>query len=275
MTTELPLFQIDAFTDRVFGGNPAAVMLLEQWMPDDELARLAVENNLPATAFLVSADPPSEAVAGDVAFALRWFTPTAELDLCGHATLASGWLVLERLLPDVTAVWFSTRSGWLSVRRSEEGRMAMDFPSNMPERVDIPEDSVAVVGVVPVAAWATVDLLLLVVDHQSEVRGLSPDPALMKQWPRRGVIVTAPADDSSADFVSRVFYPGAGIGEDHVTGSAHTILGPYWAARLNNHQLRARQISARGGDLWLSVAGDRVVIEGKCTDYLTGTVTLP
>lgn len=274
MPTELPLFQIDAFSDRVFSGNPAAVVMLQEWPDDDVLRRIAQENNLSETAFLLPSTPAPDAQPGDAAFELRWFTPAAEVDLCGHATLASAWLVLNRLLPDVGTVWFTTRSGWLSVCRSgQDGLLAMDFPANMPKRIELPHDIVHIIGATPVAAWSTFDLLL-VLDHQHELEALEPDMAALRKLDFRGVIVTAPSDDPSVDFVSRFFAPKVGVDEDPVTGSAHTILAPYWGARLNKRRMYARQLSARRGDLGLQLKGDRVVIEGRCAPYLAGTITV-
>ncbi len=293
---QLPVFQIDAFADRVFAGNPAAVVPLTTWLPDDVLAAMAAEHNLSETAYFVPRhEGPEGAGEGEPVYDLRWFTPANEVDLCGHATLASGWLVLRELLPAATAVHFHTRSGWLSVREGSEGRLRMDLPSHMPERTDTPEGAAAALGAHVVAAWKWHDNsprglvesdtagsasggynLLLVVDDEATVAGFSGDPAVTRAWSPHLAIVTAPAaDPAQADFVSRVFAPGAGVPEDPVTGSAHSMLVPYWSARLNRADVRARQISKRGGRLWCELAGDRVLIEGHAVLYSSGLLNLP
>jgi PhzF family phenazine biosynthesis protein len=280
----LPLFQIDAFADHVFAGNPAAVMPLAEWLSDDVLQQLAIENNLSETAFFVprGGDGPEGAGADDPLFDLRWFTPGQEVALCGHATLASAWLVLHQLLPSATTVHFHTLSGWLSVTKDEgaqsNGRLTMDFPAMEFSRTEIPEGAAEAVGAPIVAAWKGLDNIMFVVDDASTVRNFAVDSATIRMWTGHLLIVTAPADgDDSADgvdFVSRVFAPGVGIDEDPVTGSAHTMLTPYWSQRLNRTKLVGRQISARGGTLWLEDRKTRVGISGHAVLYLTGTVTI-
>jgi PhzF family phenazine biosynthesis protein len=275
---QLPVFHIDAFTDRVFGGNPAAVVPLSAWLPDAVMQSMAMEHQLSETAFLVPRVGGPEGVRADEpTYDLRWFTPTKEVDLCGHATLASGWLVLRELTPDATRVHFHTRSGWLSVGEGAEGRLTMDLPSNPAERTEVPHGAADALGGHVVAAWRSGDNVMLVVDDEATVAAFRGDPAVTRAWSPHLVIVTAPAADptSGVDFVSRVFAPGAGVNEDPVTGSAHTILAPYWSARLNSARTRARQISARGGDLWLEHRGERVAIEGDAVLYATGLVHLP
>jgi PhzF family phenazine biosynthesis protein len=286
----LPLFQIDAFADHVFAGNPAAVMPLSQWLEDDTLQKLAIENNLSETAFFVprGGEGPEGAGADDPLFDLRWFTPGKEVALCGHATLASAWLVLNQLLPTASAVHFHTLSGWLSVTREmgrgrdslggAEGRLSMDFPTMEIARTEVPDGAVEAVGAPIVAAWKGLDNMLLVVDHASTVRDFAVDSATIRTWSDHLLIITAPADGDDAtagiDFVSRVFAPASGVDEDPVTGSAHTMLTPYWAQRLNRTELVARQVSARGGTLWLQHRNERVLISGHAVLYLTGSVTL-
>lgn len=275
---QLPVFQIDAFTDRVFHGNPAAVVPLTRWLPDRVLQAMAMEHQQSETAFFVPRSGGPEGAAGDEpTYDLRWFTPTREVDLCGHATLASAWLVLRELTPTASGVHFHTRSGWLSVRDGDDGRLAMDFPSNMPERTEIPVGAADALGAPVVAAWRSHDNVMLVVDDEAVVARFSGSPSITRSWSSHLAIVTAPAADTDGpvQFVSRVFAPGAGIDEDAVTGSAHTILAPYWASRLNRTRMRARQISARGGDLWLTCRDGRVVMEGHAVLYSSGLLNLP
>lgn len=255
------LFQIDAFASEVFAGNPAAVCPLDGWLDDTVLQAIAAENNLSETAFFVP-EPGG--------FALRWFTPAVEVDLCGHATLASGHVVLEILDPGRESVTFSSRSGPLTVSRAGEA-LAMDFPVLPPEPCVPPVDLVAGLGVPPETVLAEMDYLA-VFASEAVVAALAPDMAALVRLDRRGVIATAPGD--SVDFVSRFFAPRAGIPEDPVTGSAHCLLTPYWAERLGKSRLEARQISARGGALTCELQGGRVRIEGRVALYLDGEITL-
>jgi PhzF family phenazine biosynthesis protein len=280
----LPLFQIDAFSDALFGGNPAAVMPLAAWLDDDVMQRIAMENNLSETAYLVPRvddgpdGPPAGAGADDPRFDLRWFTPSSEIALCGHATLASGWLVLNELLPQASAVHFHTLSGWLSVSKGPDGQLSMDFPAREISRTDIPEGAAEALGAPIVAAWKALDNIMFIVDDETTVAEFAVDLATIRQWTDHLLIVTAPASAAHAeagiDFVSRVFAPGVGVGEDPVTGAAHTMLTPYWSKRLNQTKLVGRQISARGGTLWLEDRKERVTISGYAVLYLTGSVHL-
>ncbi len=258
---KLRLFQIDAFASRVFAGNPAAVCPLESWPDDATLQAVATENNLSETAFFVP---------GGNEFALRWFTPTVEVDLCGHATLASGHVVLTILDPARESVTFSSRSGPLTVTRAGDA-LAMDFPALPPEPCALPADLVAGLGAQPDAVLAEMDYLA-VFASEADVAALVPDMAALARLDRRGVIATAPGEN--VDFVSRFFAPRAGIPEDPVTGSAHCLLTPYWAERLGKDRLEARQISARGGALACELQGGRVRIEGRVALYLDGEITL-
>ncbi len=256
-----PLYQIDAFTSRRFGGNPAAVVLLEAWLPDAVLAAIAAENNLSETAFVI---------ARDGVCPLRWFTPTIEVDLCGHATLAAAFVLLRERYPTRERIAFVTRSGELTVSRAPEG-LAMDFPARPAEPVPIEEALVAALGARPREVLRARDLLA-VFDSEAEVRALRPDIARVAALDTYAVIASAPGDE--VDFVSRFFAPRAGIAEDPVTGSAHCTLTPYWAARLGRPALHARQISARGGELWCELRGDRVRIAGTAVEYLRGEITV-
>lgn len=264
--TTIPLYQIDAFTGRVFGGNPAAVCPLDDWLPDETMQAIAAENNLSETAFFV-------AQGEDGGYQLRWFTPTVEVDLCGHATLASGHVVLTRLRPDLESVRFATRSGDLSVSRSDGGLLAMDFPALPGEDAGVPHRLVSGLGREPVAVLRATNYLA-VFESRDDVAALDPDMEQLKTLHPYGVIATAPAgpEDDGADFVSRYFAPSFGVPEDPVTGSAHCTLIPYWAARLGKDRLVARQISARGGELICEAKGDRVGIAGRAVLYMEGEI---
>ena len=258
----LRIFQIDAFTDAVFGGNPAAVCPLESWLDDATLQAIANENNLSETAFFVPANG---------AYALRWFTPLAEVDLCGHATLASAYVVFRHVQPEAASVAFETRSGRLHVARDGDG-LTMDFPALAAHPVESPTDLAEGLGAEPEAVFADMDYLALF-ETEADVRALRPNlTALARLDERRGVIVTAPGE--SADFVSRFFSPRLGVPEDPVTGSAHCMLAPFWAERLGKATLHAHQVSARGGAVHCTVAGDRVRLFGRAVQYLEGTIAV-
>ncbi len=259
---ELRLFIVDAFSDRLFGGNPAAVCPLEHWLPDERLQQIAAENNLSETAFFVGS-------AGH--YALRWFTPTTEVDLCGHATLASAFIILNTLAPSLDEVSFQTRSGALGVRRDGHD-LVMNFPAQPPRPVAAPAALLAAMGGTPTEVLAAQDFMLVYASAQ-EIEALRPDFRLLLQLPLRGVIATAPGEE--VDFVSRFFAPKCGIDEDPVTGSAHCALTPYWAERLGKRRLLARQLSRRGGLLGCTVRDSRVDIAGRCVKYLDGWISVP
>lgn len=268
---EIELHQIDAFTDRVFAGNPAAVCPLDCWPEDDVLAAIAAENNLSETAFLVPE------TSSDVDFHLRWFTPTVEVDLCGHATLASGHYLLTGPFADRAAVTFQTRSGVLSVTRDAD-RLAMDFPAYAVVEVAPPAGLAAALGVPPTAVFqAPVEAengrYIALFEDAETVRALTPDLAALSQIGPISVCVTA-AGAGEVDFVSRYFAPNHGVDEDPVTGSNHSLLAPFWGARLGKASLNARQVSARGGALTCRLAGERVIIGGQAVTYLRGTITI-
>lgn len=257
---KLPLYQIDAFSDRVFGGNPAAVCPLERWLPAETMQAIALENQLSETAFFV---PAGER------YQLRWFTPIAEVDLCGHATLASGYVILTHLDPSLERVAFDSRSGPLSVRRGNDGALVLDFPvaTLAPVRADA---LIAALGCQALETHRAGHDYLIVLADEAAVAAVSPDFRAVARHAPRGVIVTAPG--AKVDFVSRFFAPALGIDEDPVTGSAHCALTPYWAARLGKSKMRARQISPRGGDLEVQIADERVLIAGHCAPYLQGQI---
>ena len=256
---QVRLFQLDAFTSRPFAGNPAAVMLFDRFPADETLQALAAENNLAETAFLV---PDS----GN--FYIRWFTPTVEVPLCGHATLASAAVVLERLEPAREMVVFDSASGPLTVRRSEHGYV-MDFPVRRCEPCEAPIGLMQALGAsIEETLWDGFNFVVRLATAD-DVRKLAPDLAAIERMLCAGVIVTAPGDREH-DCVSRYFAPAKGIPEDPVTGGAHCALVPYWAERLGKSELRAFQASARGGELRCRLNGDRVELEGSCVFYLEG-----
>ena len=257
----IPIYQVDAFSARVFGGNPAAVCPLESWLPDDVLQSIAAENNLAETAYFVK--------TGD-RYHIRWFTPTVEVDLCGHATLASAFVILTRLTPNKTEVHFHSKSGELAVAR-EGDRFSLDFPSRPPEKCKAPPALLAALRGEPALVLAARDYLV-VYDSEDEIADLSPDMGLIAGLDRFAVIVTAPGKNS--DFVSRFFAPAKGVPEDPVTGSSHCTLTPYWAKRLGKSHLHAFQISPRRGELWCEDRGARVKISGHAVCFLEGTILL-
>jgi PhzF family phenazine biosynthesis protein len=256
---ELPLYQIDAFTDRLFGGNPAGVVPLGRWLPDETLQAIAFENNLPETAFFI----------GDgEGYRLRWFTPTTEIDLCGHATLASAYVIANFLQPERKEMWFESRSGRLTVSRRGDDYV-LDFPLRPARPVEAPAVGKAL-GAQPSELLASVPYLA-VFEHWEQVAALKPDLAAVAALDLDGVLATAPGRDG-VDYVARYFAPGAGIPEDPATGSAQCVLMPYWAKRLGRAHLIGRQISQRIGDFDCELVGDRVKIGGRAVCYLRGSI---
>lgn len=258
---ELKTYHVDAFADRLFAGNPAAVCPLETWLPDASMQAIAAENNLSETAFFV----PTRG-----GYHLRWFTPAVETDLCGHATLASAFVILNRLAPSASELRFHTKSGLLTVTRDGE-RLALDLPAQPATPCTMPARFVEALGRPPAHILGAVKYLA-VYDTAADVAALKPDAAGLAAVDRDGVIATAPGED--CDFVSRYFAPHAGIPEDPVTGSAHCTLVPYWAARLGKTALHARQISSRGGELFCELRGDRVRVAGHAVLYAEGRMYL-
>jgi PhzF family phenazine biosynthesis protein len=259
--TILPIYQFDAFAKTVMKGNPAAVVPLASWLDDPTLQAIAGENNLSETAFVLG---------GEGRYQLRWFTPTAEVDLCGHATLASAAAIFRFIEPTREQLVFSTRSGELIVERQGD-LLQMDFPlqPSQPLADELPLERCF--GVVPHEQWLGPDLML-VFDDAYTIRQLRPDFTALMQLPGRGVICTAPGDD--CDFVSRFFAPKYGINEDPVTGSAHCQLAPYWTARLRKTRLQAQQVSARLGIVECELADDRVLLRGTARLFLQGEIFL-
>jgi len=259
---KIPFYQIDSFTDSVFSGNPAGVCPLDAWIDAETMQAIATENNLSETAFFVR--------EGDD-YALRWFTPACEVDLCGHATLASALIILTRLEPHRNGARFTTQSGPLVVERDGD-RLAMDFPARPPVPCTPHSGLVPALGVEPEEILGAERDYLAVYPDLATVLSLEPDAAGLMGMDRPTVIVTAPGED--CDFVSRFFGPAVGIYEDPVTGSAHCTSVPYWARRLGKTRLFARQVSARGGELWCEDRGERVRMAGHAAVYLEGEITV-
>jgi PhzF family phenazine biosynthesis protein len=259
---DIQFYQIDAFADRVFAGNPAGVCFLNRWLKDSILQSIAAENNVSETAFLVPAGSGYE---------LRWFTPKVEVDLCGHATLASAFAVFEYVKPKADRVDFQTQSGSLSVERRED-LLVMNFPARRPEPCTPPDQLAEILGIPPLQTFQARDLLV-VYENEEQIRGIQPDLERVAALDIFAIIVTAPGKNS--DFVSRFFAPKVGVPEDPVTGSAHCTLIPYWSERLGKKELHAFQLSERGGELFCIDQGDRVSIGGKAVTYLSGTIRIP
>jgi PhzF family phenazine biosynthesis protein len=258
---KIPVYQVDAFASRVFSGNPAAICPLKKWLPDEQMQAIAAENNLAETAFFV---PNQDG------YDLRWFTPKVEVDLCGHATLASAFIIFHDLAPAAKSVRFETKSGALIVTRDGD-LLSLDFPARPPAECEVYPQLVAALGGQPETILAARDYLA-VYSSEDEVRKLAPNMEMLMQIDRFAVIVTAPG--KQVDFVSRFFAPAKGVPEDPVTGSAHCTLIPYWSKRLGKKKLHAQQVSARGGELWCEDRGDRVIISGKAVRFLEGSIYL-
>lgn len=262
--TEIKLYQVDAFTSEVFGGNPAAVCPLDAWLPTETLQAIALENNLSETAFFVP---------NGRGYQLRWFTPAMEVALCGHATLASAYVIAKHLNRGVEKMLFDSASGPLVVTRQGE-TFTLNFPAQPPEPFDDQAAVTEVLGFKPQAVLKA-KKTMAVLASEAEVREAEPHLERVKRLPAKGLIITAPADPArhdGCDFVSRYFAPHAGIPEDPVTGSAHCTLTPYWAERLGKTRMVARQLSARGGELTVELQGERVLLSGQVAPYLEGLI---
>ena len=260
---KLPIYQVDAFTSEVFSGNPAAVCLLDGWIEDSILQAVAAENNLSETAFLVR---------GDDGFDIRWFTPVTEVALCGHATLASAFVLFTcRKWPEETIRFRTRKSGGLAVSRRDK-LFEMDFPARPAAAVSPPAGLEAALRVTPRETLGSSEDLLVVLGSEKAVREAQPDFAALDRVTARGTIITARGE--RCDFVSRFFAPRVGVPEDPVTGSAHCVLAPYWAGVLGRNDLHALQVSKRGGELFCTFLGDRVKISGRAALYMEGTITI-
>lgn len=264
---KLPIYQVDAFTERVFYGNPAAVCPLEEWLGEDLMQAIALENNLPETAFLVP--------RGDDGYDIRWFTPSMEAELCGHATLAAAHVVFNDLRPELSEVVFHSGKGPLRVGRVDGGQLALSFPALPVTPIEPPERLLAGLSIAPAAVYAGMDYVALY-DNEDAMRATEPDQGVLLGLDRRAVTVTAPGRDH--DFSSRFFAPKQAIYEDAFTGSAHCLLIPFWADRLGKTRLSSRQYSKRLGrphviEASCELAGDRVRIAGHTRFYMSGTIS--
>lgn len=261
---KIPVFYLDAFTDRLFSGNPAAVCLLPEWLPENSLRAIARENNLPTTAFLV---PEGKG------YHIRWLTPEFELELCGHATLASGYIIFNHLQPALQQVSVYTKNGSeLQISRKQDF-ITLEFPIKNIERCEIAPEITQSLGVTPLEMYEHRDeRCIIVLEHEQTVRNLRPDMQPLKELDYWGYVITAPS--TTVDFVSRTFYPDKSITEDAVTGASHCALMPYWVNRLGKNPLRAYQVSPRGGYLECELQQYHVLISGKATLYLEGSISL-
>lgn len=258
-----PIYQVDAFASEVFKGNPAAVVPLQDWLPAEQMLAIARENNLSETAFLVK---------GDAAYHIRWFTPGYEIDLCGHATLASAYVIKNFLEPHVQDIHFTTEKAGDLRTTIENGLYVLDFPARMPEPCTVPPHLLESLGVSTAVEVLRSRDYFVVLPNEEAVLQVEPDFNLMKQIDTVGVIVTAKGHER--DVVSRCFYPGAGVNEDPVTGSAHCNIVPYWSGKLNKTKMVCYQASARGGELHGSLQNGRVLMGGSCVLYLEGKITV-
>ena len=272
---KLTIYQVDAFTDKLFGGNPAAVIPLKKWIPDELMQQLAMENNLSETVFFVS----SKDKTAD--YDIRWFTPGLEINLCGHATLASAYVIFEILKEKKKKIVFNSKSGLLTVRKDTQSppptgggfRGQMNFPSWKPERIEAyPNELLASLGDPEIAGvYKNRDYLVEVINEDA-VKKCQPDFTLMKKVGEK-VIITAPGKE--VDFVSRFFAPTAGVDEDPVTGSAHSQLIPFWSYKLEKEKMKAKQFSKRGGNIYCEQKGERVIMGGECVFFMKGEIYLP
>lgn len=260
----LPLYQVDAFTDKVFGGNPASVCILNEWLPDGTLRSIAAENNQAETAFIVGSGNRYD---------IRWFTPTVEVDLCGHATLASAHVLFNELKLKEHIIYFNSyRSGMLTVSREDE-LLTLDFPTDIYTQVDTPEALIKGITLTPLETFRGKTDYLAILPSEQDILNIRPDLSAIAQLDGRGLIVSAKG--VNCDFVSRFFAPQSGINEDPVTGSAHTTLTKYWYEKLGKQVMQAEQLSQRKGYLQCVYNGDRVKISGKACTYLKGEISIP
>jgi len=260
---KLTIYQVDAFAEKVFQGNPAAVIPLEDWLEDDLMQKIAMENNLSETAYFVKTDN---------GYHLRWFTPTFEIDLCGHATLASAYIIKNFVEPHLAQINFATQKAGQLKAMAKDGMYTLDFPSQMPQACEIPFNLFKCLNITTAVEVMKSRDYFVVLPNEESVMNIEPDFTLMKELDAIGLIVTAKG--KSADVVSRCFYPGAGIPEDPVTGSAHCNIVPYWSDKLGKTKLFCKQLSQRGGDLNCELEGDRVLMSGKCVLYLQGEIDI-
>lgn len=259
---KVKFYQVDAFTDKLFGGNPAGVCPLDEWLADEVMQNIAFENNLAETAFFVNNGADYE---------IRWFTPLAEVELCGHATLASAHILFDYMDYNRKEIIFHSKSGELKVRK-DNGKLTLNFPTDIIRKIDTPDDLVRAIGKTPIETLKGKTDFMMVYSSQKEIEEIEPDFELIKKYNARGVVVTAKGDKT--DFVSRFFAPMVGINEDPVTGSAHTTLTPYWAGVLGKKEMTAMQLSKRKGYLNCKLINGRVEISGKAVTYLEGSIKI-
>lgn len=262
MSKKIKIHQVDAFTSRLFHGNPAAVCVLDEWLSDELMQKIGLENNLSETAFVV----PKE-----IDYEIRWFTPTVEVDLCGHATLASAFVLFEYYNHPTKTITFQSKSrGKLTVMKNEDKTLTLDFPADTVKKVDLPDGLKNAFNISPIECFKGKTDYLLIFSSQEDIEKLEPDFNQITTSGARGVIVSATGN--STDFVSRFFAPNAGVNEDPVTGSAHTTLTPVWNNKLNKTKLSAKQLSKRSGELVCEIIEDRVKISGSAVKYLVGEI---
>jgi PhzF family phenazine biosynthesis protein len=260
---KIPIYQADAFTDTLFGGNPAAICPLEDWLTDEQMQKIAMENNLAETAFIVK---------NGQEYDIRWFTPAVEVKLCGHATLAAAHILFKGDAAENNELIFHSKSGPLKVTRDGE-LLTLDFPATPPLAVSsIPDGIFEGLGIDAAPVFKSIFDYMVILPSQKAIEGLLPDFKTLAQIDARGVIATAPGEE--VDFVSRCFFPQSGIDEDPVTGSAHTAMVPYWSQQLGKIKMKAIQLSRRRGHLDCELAGDRVLMSGKAITYLTGEINI-
>lgn len=260
---KLTIYQVDAFAENVFQGNPAAVIPLQDWVGDDLMQKIALENNLSETAYFVKTD---------TGFHIRWFTPTFEIDLCGHATLASAYIIKNFIEPHLAEINFTTQKAGTLRAMANDGMYTLDFPSRMPQPATAPDKLLKSLNITTAVEVLKSRDYFIVLPNEEAVKNVEPDFSLMKEVETVGVIITAKGQ--SADVVSRCFYPRAGIPEDPVTGSAHCNIVPYWSEKLGKKKIFCKQLSARGGDLHCELEGDRVLMSGKCVLFLQGEINI-
>lgn len=256
---ENKIYIVDAFTDEVFKGNPAAVCPLEDWLPDELMQKIAMENNLSETAFFIKDD----------GYKLRWFTPEYEIELCGHGTLAASHIIFNYIEPNLNTIEFNTMSGIIRVER-DINKISMEFPVIEGNRIEVMPEIIEALGVIPIEMYSGRNLMVVLNDEE-DVKYLQPNMEILKTLDYHGVIVTAKG--KAVDFVSRFFIPNSVISEDPVTGSAHCTMAPYWAKRLKKSSLTAKQLSKRGGIVYCTLENDKVLLSGKSKLYLEGCIT--
>ncbi len=261
---QLPIYQVDAFTDKLFGGNPAAIIPLKIWLADEMMQKIAFENNLSETAFFIKTNDR---------FHIRWFTPTIEVNLCGHATLATAYVIFNILNYSKKTILFESKSGILKVTKNDKW-LELDFPAQEIIAADAPKGLIEGIGRKPLEIYRASDDYFMVYNSQKDIEEISPNFNTLKQVQARGIIITSRAKSSRLDFVSRFFAPGSGIDEDPVTGSAHTKLVPFWAKILSKNEMIAEQISTRKGFLKCKLVGDRVLMAGKGKLFLKGKIII-